>query len=97
MECPFQKETTLGRLKGYHACTNPSVKRIKCFSIFDCDVCPTRKDLERTEESPFWAEGTRAKTVVVCDSKGSRRVAVPEAAQLLDDFFLGAIEQTGGF
>lgn len=98
MECPFQKETTFGKAKGYYACTNPKTKVIKCFSIFDCDVCPTTKDMEHQKEStknPSSRSGGFG--IRVSDGDRGCRVSTRTAVDMLEGFFLGAIEQTGGF
>lgn len=88
MECPFEKSTSYGRDKGYKVCMNPRVSFKRC----NPEACG-----RTLGEGDSLCCGSRGVGVVVSDNKGTRRVCSKAAANMLMDFFEGALEQTGGF
>jgi len=87
MECPFMKETTLGRINGYKTCLNPRVNLRHC----NPDRCG-----RAVGGDAGLCCGISGGGVVVSDANGTRRVCNKAAANMLMDFFEGALEQTGG-
>lgn len=88
MDCPFEKETSFGRDKGYRVCMNPNVRFRHC----NPESCGRALGAGET-----LCCGSQGSGVVVSDSKGTRRVCKKAAANMLMDFFEGALEQTGGY
>ena len=87
MDCPFEEETSCGRDKGYRVCMNPRVRFKRC----NPEACG------KTQGSDAMSCASGESGVVVSDNKGTRRVCKKAAANMLMDFFEGALEQTGGF